>query len=647
MIALRRALLLLSLLWMGQVQAQLAALSYDRNTTRSVIASVNPSTGVLTTQGAGSAGRAFGLGVNAFNPFAQILYAFGPDPAGVGLPWKLYGYDVTSGTALPELTLSSTGAVVGAIFEQTPPRLLVLREIGFGVVRLERVNTATGSLGLVNTAPVGCCTLKANSVAYANGVVYVAGDVGASGSLSLIAIPTDGSAASSVPLSSEVTVMVGDRSTDRLYGLVQTELVAPDLQIRLVEINPATGVTSNIGAVVADCCAIAPDIAAIGNGALIAVGQREGSSDVDIVSFDLSTGAASFSSAPVSSSRIINGLFDATKGLEPSTTTITSIAPSPTTLGVNYTVTVSVSAAVAVSGSVTVSDGIGNACIITLPANSCQLPSTTVADLLISAVYTGAPGLAGSGDTAPHTVDPAVSTTTITSIAPAGSSTVGVAYQVNVTVSGFGTPTGDVTVDDGQGAMCTVTLPATSCMLTSTSAGPLTISASYAGDAQNQPSADSAAYSIVRAATMTVINSFIPAGSSTVGSPYAVNFAVSGGFGVLTGSVTVNDGNGAMCVAVLPATSCNLSSTSAGPKTISATYSGDGNNLPSSDSSPYIIDQATSSTQITSIVPAPSSPVGQAYTVNVTVTGFNPTGSVAVDDGAGAMCSITLPATSC
>src|SRR5206468_4990869 len=42
-----------------------------------------------------------------------------------------------------------------------------------------------------------------------------------------------------------------------------------------------------------------------------------------------------------------------------------------------------------------------------------------------------------------------------------------------------------------------------------------------------------------------------------------------------TGTVTVGDGDGNTCTAAVGAGSCNLTSTSAGPKTLTATYSGD------------------------------------------------------------------------
>lgn len=67
---------------------------------------------------------------------------------------------------------------------------------------------------------------------------------------------------------------------------------------------------------------------------------------------------------------------------------------------------------------------------------------------------------------------------------------------------------------------------------------------------------------------------------SVVGQAYTVSFTLSvvaPGSGTPTGTVTVTDGTGGMCMANLPSTSCMLTSTSAGAKTLTFTYNGDAN----------------------------------------------------------------------
>ncbi|MBB6087911.1 Ig-like domain repeat protein [Wenzhouxiangella marina] len=250
-----------------------------------------------------------------------------------------------------------------------------------------------------------------------------------------------------------------------------------------------------------------------------------------------------------------------------------------------------------------------------------------------------------SGDTSnSFAITASASTTNIVSITPAGSQTVGQPYSVEVSVTGA-SPTGQVTVSDGTGASCQFTLPATSCNLTSTSAGAKTITASYAGDDNNASSSDSQAYQIDQAASTTSIISVVPAAEQIVDQPYTVNVSVTG-FNP-SGQVTVSDGQGASCQFTLPQTSCALTSTSVGPVTLEASYPGDANNQASSDTEAYDIVLADSTTTILGITPPNEQVVDLPYTVTVSVTGDSPTGTVTVDDGAGAQCTFDLPDTSC
>src|SRR2546428_11189254 len=64
----------------------------------------------------------------------------------------------------------------------------------------------------------------------------------------------------------------------------------------------------------------------------------------------------------------------------------------------------------------------------------------------------------------------------------------------DLTAPGAGTPGGTVTVSDGTGGTCQASVSAGSCQLASTSAGAKTLVASYPGDANFNPSSDSAAH---------------------------------------------------------------------------------------------------------------------------------------------------------
>jgi len=146
------------------------------------------------------------------------------------------------------------------------------------------------------------------------------------------------------------------------------------------------------------------------------------------------------------------------------------------------------------------------------------------------------------------------------------------------------------------------------------------------------------------APTTTTIDSITPATIQTVGQPYTVAVSVSGASP--TGTVNVSDGTDS-CTINLPDASCDLTSTTTGAKTIAASYSGDADDAPSSGSAAYSVVQASSTTNITNIAPAGSQAYNTPYTVEVSVAGYAPTGTVTVSDGNGSSCDIVLPATSC
>jgi hypothetical protein len=261
-------------------------------------------------------------------------------------------------------------------------------------------------------------------------------------------------------------------------------------------------------------------------------------------------------------------------------------------------------------------------------------------------------GLVGATSTA-FNVTAAATTTAITSDLPDPSVTgqaVTVVYGVTVTAPGSGTPTGSVTVSDGGGATCVAPVAAGGCALTLTAAGSRTVTATYAGDGNFQGSTSpGVGHTVNPAATTTVITADLPDPSVT-GEPVTVSYAVnvsSPGGGTPTGIVTVSAGTDT-CVGSPAAASCELTFTTAGAKSITATYGGDANYLasPTSAAGAHQVNQAATTTELTSDVPDPSV-VGQAVTVSVAVTPASPGagtpgGSVAVSGGTGIDCVATL-----
>ncbi|MFZ5855964.1 MAG: beta strand repeat-containing protein [Chloroflexota bacterium] len=348
------------------------------------------------------------------------------------------------------------------------------------------------------------------------------------------------------------------------------------------------------------------------------------------------------------------------------TTTITSDAPDPSVTGETVTFNVTVAAvapgaAVApttITGSVTVSDGGTNSCIVTLTAGagSCTIDFPAATSYSMTGTYGGDVNFNGSASTAnSHTVNKADTTTTITSDAPDSSTpgqSVTVNYTVSVTSPGSGTPTGNVTVSDGVDS-CIGTVAAGTCSLSLTTVGNRTLTATYAGDANfNGSTSADEPHTVGKHATTTTITSDLP-DPSLVGEAVTIQYSVSGGSSP-SGNVTVSDGT-LSCIGTVAAGQCDITFTSAGAKTLTATYAGDATHSGSvSANESHQVGSADVTVTITSDTPDPSSP-SQSVTVDFTVTvnppGVGtPTGNVTVSDGvdscvgtvAAGTCNLTL-----
>jgi len=326
-----------------------------------------------------------------------------------------------------------------------------------------------------------------------------------------------------------------------------------------------------------------------------------------------------------------------TVGAAGTTTTISADAPDPSVVGQAVTVTFAVtSPGGAPSGNVTVSDGAAS-CVGSVAAGSCGLTPTTAGAKTLVATYAGNVNFAGSSSAgAAHTVSAAATTTTITAHTPDPSATgqaVSFTFSVAATAPGSGTPAGTVSVTDGVQS-CSATVAVGSCTIAFTTAGDRTVTASYAGTADFASSTSaSVTQTVGAAATTTAITGHTPS-PSAVGQAVAVTYTVTSAGGTPAGNVTVSDGT-VNCVGTVAAGSCTLTPTTAGAKTLVATYGGNSNFAGSaSTGTAHTVNAAATTTTITGDTPDPSV-VGQAVAVTFTVTstGGTPTGTVTVSDG--------------
>ena len=188
---------------------------------------------------------------------------------------------------------------------------------------------------------------------------------------------------------------------------------------------------------------------------------------------------------------------------------------------------------------------------------------------------------------------------------------VNVAYSVAASAPGSGTPTGTVTVTDGVD-MCFAAVAAGTCALSFTTPGARTLTATYAGSADYASSASAgAAHTVNQASTSTTLTAHTP-NPSVVGQGIVASYSVvvvAPGGGSLSGNVSVSDGTDS-CSAPASTGTCTLVPTTAGAKTLTATYLGDAGHSGSSDTRSHTVNPAATTTAITADTPDPSS-VGQ------------------------------------
>ncbi len=338
------------------------------------------------------------------------------------------------------------------------------------------------------------------------------------------------------------------------------------------------------------------------------------------------------------------------------TTAITGDAPDPSVVGQSYTVNWSVtvnspgSLGAALTGTVTVAGGSG--CSAAVAVGTCMVTSTTAGAKLLTATYGGDGNYNASPASAPataHTVNPADTTTTITNVlSPA--TVVGEAYAVNWSVSvnapgSLGAAlTGTVTVAGGSG--CSAAVAVGTCMVTSTTAGAKLLTATYGGDGNynaSPASSPATAHTVNPADTTTTITSDLP-DPTVIGEAYTVTYTVAvtaPGSGTPTGNVTVSDGTDT-CIGTVAAGSCSLTSTTTGaPKTLTATYGGDGNfnASPASAGVEHTVNKRVTETTVilspTSVVVAEPSTVTVRVQDTSTGTKSFPTGTVGLASSKG------------
>jgi hypothetical protein len=280
--------------------------------------------------------------------------------------------------------------------------------------------------------------------------------------------------------------------------------------------------------------------------------------------------------------------------------------------------------------NVTTSGGVTSA---TLSTNALSVGSHT-----LSATYNGDGNFNGSSGSTNQTVNPASTTTSLSSSTNPSAFGQSVTFTATVAVNAPGTtavasPAGSVTFSDGSSSIGTVTVSTNNGVTTATlttnalAVGSHAISAAYSGDGSFSGSSGSTNQAVNKAATSTTVGSSVnPSAygqSVTFTATVSVNAPGTTAVAAPSGTVTFSDGSnslGSVAVTTTNGVTTATLTTAAlgvGSHTIAAAYSGDGSFNGSSGSANQAVNKAATTTTLTSSV-NPSLP-GQSVTFTATV----------------------------
>jgi predicted secreted protein len=333
-------------------------------------------------------------------------------------------------------------------------------------------------------------------------------------------------------------------------------------------------------------------------------------------------------------------------GQAPTSTALQS-SVNPSALGQSVTFTATVTGT-SVTGTVTFKDGATTLATVTLNGSGGSGQATFTTSALSVGTHTITASYSGDVDDAPSTSAPlnqvvGQGATTTALISSQNPSTFGQSVTFTATVTGS-SPTGTVTFKDGATTLGTGTLNGSGQATFTTSAlslGTHSITATYNGDANNAASTSAPLNQVVgQAPTTTALQSSV--NPSTAGQSVTFTATVTGTS--VTGTVTFKDGATTLATVALNGSGQATFTTSAlsvGTHSITASYSGDVDDAPSTSApvNQAVNQGATTTTLISSQNP---SPFGQAVTFTATVTGANPTGTVTFKDGATTLATVTL-----
>lgn len=341
-------------------------------------------------------------------------------------------------------------------------------------------------------------------------------------------------------------------------------------------------------------------------------------------------------------------------------TTITvtsSLNPSNYGLGVTFTATISSASPIAATGTVAFLDNgtqIGTGTLAATTTAGVSTASFTIATLAvgthpITATYAGdinnSPGTTAAALN--QVVNQAQTSVALTATPNPGVAGVGVAITATIKITaGAGTPTGTVTFTSGTTALGSTTLVnGVAAINPVLAAGTYQIVATYSGDTNDAGSVSAPLPLVVNLGTTATTFTIVPNPAQVV-SPVTFTATVTGNGTVPTGTVSFFNGATLLGTATLNAKAIAVFTTStlaAGTYSVTASYSGDVNNSPSTAAAISLtVGLIPTTTDLTASTTTGSNPQTILTAVVVGTSGPTPTGTVTFTSGTTTIGSGTL-----
>ncbi|MBN9221586.1 MAG: Ig-like domain repeat protein [Mesorhizobium sp.] len=313
-----------------------------------------------------------------------------------------------------------------------------------------------------------------------------------------------------------------------------------------------------------------------------------------------------------------------------------SASDSAPTLGASVTFTAELTASASPTGTVTFKDGSTTIGTGTISGTTATYSTTvlSVGEHTITAEYAGDTENNGATSAA-ITVTVAKATPTLAVSASDSAPVLGASVTFTAELTGGASPTGTVTFKDGSTTLGTRTISGTTATYSTTAltVGGHSITAEYAGDADNAD-ATSAAITVTVAKAVPTLT--VSASDSAPAFAASVTFTaeLTGGASP-TGTVTFKDGSTTLGTGTISGTTATYSTTAltVGGHSITAEYTGDANNAVATSAA--ITVTVAKAVPTLTVSASNSNPVfGASVTFTAELTGgTSPTGTVTFTDG--------------